>query len=101
MNNTAKYGLIFLGGIALGALGAVALMRAKPGAKDLATDLISGGMDLRDKLMKGIEGVKEDIADVVAEAQHKSQERKQAQEQAEVVVPAEPVAAAPEAKPSV
>ena len=36
-----------------------------------------------------------------AEAQHKSQERKQAQEQAEVVVPAEPVAAAPEAKPSV
>ena len=68
MNNYTKYGLIFLGGVALGALGA------------MATDLVAGGIALRDKLMSVAEGVKEDIEDVVAEAQLKNQEKKAAQE---------------------
>lgn len=81
MNNYTKYGLIFLGGVALGALGAMAISRGRvKGVKPLATDLVAGGIALRDKLMSVAEGVKEDIEDVVAEAQLKNQEKKAAQE---------------------
>ena len=67
MNNYTKYGLIFLGGVALGALGAMAISRGRvQGVKPLATDLVAGGIALRDKLM--------------AEAQLKNQEKKTAQE---------------------
>lgn len=83
MNETTKYGLIFLGGLVVGALGAVAISRGKLNVKPLASELLSGGMDLRDKIMSGVEGVKEDIEDVVAEAQVKSAERRQAKEAAE------------------
>ena len=80
MNNYTKYGLIFLGGVALGALGAMAISRGRvQGVKPLATDLVAG-IALRDKLMSVAEGVKEDIEDVVAEAQLKNQEKKAAQE---------------------
>jgi len=51
--------------------------------KPLATDLISSGIDLRDKALAAVEGVKEDLADVVAEAQVKSQEKREAKEKAE------------------
>ena len=52
MNNYTKYGLIFLGGVALGALGAMAISRGRvQGVKPLATDLVAGGIALRDKLM--------------------------------------------------
>lgn len=80
MNNTTKYGLFFLGGVVVGALGAVAITRGKLNVKPLAADLLSTGLDLRDKVMAGIEGVKEDLADVMAEAEVKSQERKLAKE---------------------
>ena len=76
MNNTTKYGLFFLGGVVVGALGAVAITRGKLNVKPLAADLLSTGLDLRDKVMAGVEGVKEDLADVMAEAEVKSQERK-------------------------
>ena len=81
MNNYTKYGLIFLGGVALGALGAMAISRGRvQGVKPLTTDLVAGRIALRDKLMSVAEGVKEDIEDVVAEAQLKNQEKKAAQE---------------------
>lgn len=80
MDNTTKYGLFFLGGLAVGALGAMAVTRGKLEIKPLAADLISGGMELRDKVMAGVESVKEDIEDVVAEAQVKAEERRQSQE---------------------
>ena len=80
MTDTTKYGLFFLGGVVVGALGAVAITRGKLDVKPLATDLLSTGIDLRDKVMAGVEGVKEDLADVMAEAQVKSQERKLAKE---------------------
>ena len=52
MNNYTKYGLIFLGGVALGALGAMAISRGRvQGVKPLATDLVAGGIALRFKLM--------------------------------------------------
>ncbi|MDM8218482.1 hypothetical protein [Parasutterella secunda] len=80
MNNTTKYGLFFLGGVVVGALGAVAITRGKLNVKPLAADLLCTGLDLRDKVMAGVEGVKEDLADVMAEAEVKSQERKLAKE---------------------
>lgn len=80
MNNTTKYGLFFLGGVVVGALGAVAITRGKLNVKPLAADLLGTGLDLRDKVMAGVEGVKEDLADVMAEAEVKSQERKLAKE---------------------
>ena len=101
MNETTKYGLFFVGGVIVGALGAVALTRGKLDVKPLATNLLSSGMDLRDKIMAGVEGVKEDLADVVAEAEVKAQEKKlqkEAQEAAATETPATP--AAEEMKPA-
>ena len=80
MTETTKYGLFFLGGVIVGAVGAVALPKGKLDVKPLATDLLSTGLDLRDKVMAGVEGVKEDLADVMAEAEVKAQERKLAKE---------------------
>ena len=80
MNETTKYGLIFLGGVVVGALGACAISRGKLNIKPLAADLVSGGLELREKALAAVEGVKEDLADVVAEAQVKAQERREAAE---------------------
>lgn len=93
MNQTTKYGLFFVGGLVVGALGAVALTKGDLRVKPLASNLLSSGIDLKDKILASVEGVKEDLADVVAEAQVKSQERKEAKE----VKEAEVVAAAKEA----
>ncbi|MDY3115309.1 MAG: hypothetical protein SOR95_04980 [Sutterella sp.] len=76
MNQTTKYALFFLGGLAVGALGAMVVTRGKLELKPLATDLLAGGMELKDKAMGMVESCKEDIADAVAEAQVKSQEKK-------------------------
>ena len=76
MNETTKYGLFFLGGVVLGALGTIAVTRGKLDVKPLATDLLSTGIDLKDKAMGLVESAKEDLADAVAEAQVKSQERR-------------------------
>ena len=84
MNETTKYGLFFLGGLVVGALGAVAVTRGKLELKPLATDLLSSGIDLKEKAMGVVESCKEDIADAVAEAQIKSQKKKaQAEAKAE------------------
>ncbi|BBF23874.1 hypothetical protein [Sutterella megalosphaeroides] len=98
MNETTKYGLIFLGGVVVGALGACAISRGKLNIKPLAADLVSGGLELREKALAAVEGVKEDLADVVAEAQVKAQERREAAELREA---AAAEAAAPEAAETV
>ncbi len=105
MNETTKYGLIFAGGVLVGALGAVALTRGKLDVKPLATSLLSGAIDIKDKVMAGVDGVKEDLADVMAEAEVKSQEKRAAKEAAaEAAQAAEAkageVPAAAEAKPA-
>ena len=51
--------------------------------KPLATDLLSAGIDLKEKALSAVESAKEDIADAVAEAQVKSQEKKARAEEAE------------------
>ena len=102
MNETTKYGLFFVGGVIVGALGAVALTRGKLDVKPLATNLLSSGMDLRDKSMAGGEGGKEDLADVVAEAEVKAQEKKLQKEAQEAAAATETPAApaAEEMKPA-
>ena len=80
MNNALKYGLIFLGGVALGAIGAAAVSRGKLDLKPVAADLISRGMDMKDALMSKVEAVKEDMEDLAAEARHASEKRKAAKD---------------------
>ena len=83
MNSGIKFGLFFLGGIALGALGAVALSKGKLNLKPVAADLISRGMDVKDALMSKVEAVKEDMEDLAAEARQASAQRKAAKESPE------------------
>lgn len=83
MNSGIKFGLFFLGGIALGALGAVALSKGKLNLKPVAADLISRGIDVKDALMSKVEAVKEDMEDLAAEARQASEKRKAAKESQE------------------
>ena len=52
MNENMKYGLFFLGGLALGAIGAVAVSKGKLDLKPMAADLLSRGMDVKDAVRK-------------------------------------------------
>lgn len=76
MNNCLKYGLFFLGGLALGVVGTVAVTRGKLDLKPLATDLVSRGMDMKDAIMSKVEAVKEDMEDLAAEARQAADKRK-------------------------
>lgn len=76
MNNSLKYGLFFLGGLALGVVGTVAVTRGKLDLKPLATDLVSRGMDMKDAIMSKVEAVKEDMEDLAAEARQAADKRK-------------------------
>ena len=60
LNQTTKYGLFFVGGLVVGALGAVAIAKGKKfgGVKPLASSLLSAGIDVKDKVLAGVEGVK-------------------------------------------
>ena len=76
MNNGLKYGLSFLGGLALGVVGTVAVTRGKLDLNPLATDLVSRGMDMKDAIMSKVESVKEDMEDLAAEARQAADKRK-------------------------
>ena len=76
MNENLKYSLFFLGGIALGAIGAVAVSRGKLDVKPLAADLLSRGMDVKDALARKVATVKEDMEDLAAEARAAQKQRK-------------------------
>ena len=76
MNENLKYGLFFLGGVALGAVGAVAVSRGKLDLRPFATELMSRGLDARDALMARAEAVRENVEDMVAEAHAVSEQRK-------------------------
>lgn len=78
MNENMKYGLFFLGGLALGANGTVAVSRGKLDIKPLAADLLSRGMDVKDAVLAKVETVKENVDDMVAEAREASEKRKEA-----------------------
>jgi hypothetical protein len=82
MNNYMKYGLIFLGGVAVGAVGAVAVSRGKLDIKPFAAELLSRGMDVRDAVMAKADAVREDVEDMVAEARAAADQRKAHHEEA-------------------
>ena len=81
MNENLKYGLFFLGGVALGALGTVAVSKGKLDIKPLATDLLSRGMDVKDAMVSKMETVKENMDDMVAEARTAAEQRREAKEE--------------------
>ena len=76
MNETFKYALFFLGGVAVGAIGAVAVSRDKLDVKPLAADLLSRGMDVKEALARKVAAVKEDMEDLAAEARAAQEQRK-------------------------
>ena len=76
MNETFKYSLFFLGGVAVGAIGAVAVSRGKLDVKPLAADLLSRGMDVKEALARKVAAVKEDMEDLAAEARAAQEQRK-------------------------
>ncbi len=78
MNDFLKYGLLFLGGVAVGALGAAAVSRGKLDLRPAASDLLSRGIDLKDALMGKVETLKEDAEDMLAAARQKAELRKDA-----------------------
>lgn len=80
MNEGWKCALWFVGGLAVGALGAVAVSRGKLDFRPLAADLVSRGMDVKDALLNKMEALKEDVEDLAAEARLTSDKRKAAQE---------------------
>jgi len=82
MNTNLKYGLFFLGGIALGAIGACAVSRGKLDLKPLATDLISRGLEVKDAVLAKADAVREDVEDMMAEARAASEQRKAHPEEA-------------------
>ena len=83
MNENMKYALFLLGGIAVGALGAVAVSKGKLNLKPLATDLISRGLDVKDAVLSKGETAKENMDDLVAEARFASEQRKETKEAGE------------------
>jgi hypothetical protein len=63
-----KYGAAIGIGIAIGALAVLLLKKDKIGIRDLATDVLSHGIDFKEKAMTLVEGAKETMGDMVAEA---------------------------------
>lgn len=82
MNEGMKYGLFFLGGLVVGALGTVAASKGGVHLKPLATDLLSRGMDMKDAVMAKVDCAKEQMEDLVAEAHHAAEQRKESREAA-------------------
>ncbi len=82
MYGLLRFGLVFLGGAALGAMAATCTAR-KDGVRPLAAELLSRGMDVKDCVMGKVETLKENVEDLVAEAQHSSEKRREQKEGAE------------------
>ena len=50
--------------------------------KPMAADLLSRGMDVKDAVLAKVETVKENMDDMVAEARHAAEQRREAKEEA-------------------
>ena len=64
MNNWWKYGLVFLGGAAVGVL----VYRNSKQLRSICTKAIGGVLDIKDTVMEAAETVKESAEDLLAEA---------------------------------
>ncbi len=78
MNDGLRFGLYFLGGMVVGALGAVAVSRGKLDVRPVAADLLSRGIDVKDALMGKVDALKEGMEDLAAEARQASEKRREA-----------------------
>jgi len=70
MNLNSKDALLFVGGVTVGALAVYALTRSNPNLKPLLADVMAGGLNLKDKLMGVVDQAKENMEDLMAEAEH-------------------------------
>ena len=75
MNDYLKNGLFLAAGVAIAALGAVALGKGKLSIRPAMADLLSHGMDLKEKTAAVLERAKENIDDLMAEAKHAKESR--------------------------
>lgn len=75
MNEYLKNGLFLAAGVAIGALGAVALGKGKFSVRPAMADLLSHGMDLKEKTAAVLERAKENMDDLMAEAKHAKESR--------------------------
>ncbi len=82
MQGLLRFGLVFLGGIVVGAVAKQALSNNN-NLRPMATDLLSRGMDAKDCVMSKVETLKETVEDFVAEAQNTSEKRKANQDKAQ------------------
>ncbi len=78
MGSSMKYGVAIGVGIAIGALGALLVKKDKTTIRGFATDVISQGIDFKEKAMTLVEGAKEAMSDLVAEAAEKQKQREKA-----------------------
>jgi len=75
MNDYLKNGLFLAAGVAIGALGAVVLGKGKFSVRPAMADLLSHGMDLKEKTAAVLERAKENMDDLMAEAKHAKETR--------------------------
>jgi hypothetical protein len=75
MNGSLKNGLFLVAGVAIGALGAMALIKGKFSIRPAVTDLLSHGMDLKEKTTSVLERAKENIENLVTEAKQAKEAR--------------------------
>ena len=78
MNDGLRFGLYFLGGMVVGALGAVAVSKGKLDVRPVAADLLSRGIDVKDAFMGKVDALKEGMEDLAAEARQAAEKRREA-----------------------
>ncbi|MBQ9536425.1 MAG: hypothetical protein IJU79_01395 [Desulfovibrionaceae bacterium] len=81
MTDVLKYGLVLLAGVALGAVGAIAVSKGKLDLKPVASDLLSRGISVKDAILGKVETLKEDIEDMAAAARQKADKKQAAEAQ--------------------
>lgn len=76
LSQNMKYVLIFAAGIAVGVIGSSVVRRGNLSFKSCAADVVSRGMDVKEAVAGAVERVKEDAADLMAEAKEIQTARK-------------------------
>lgn len=70
MNESTQKVLLFLGGLALGTLGASMLNKHSSSLRPAMTGLTAGALELRDKAVGMLQRTKEDVSDFMAEVEY-------------------------------
>jgi len=75
MDDNLKGGLFFILGLAVGAVGVAAVSRGKINPRETVAGLVAGGMDVKDKVTGFIERGREELDDMMAEAEYLRQQK--------------------------